>query len=463
MNGTWRSWLRNCSSLVGAVAGLVVAIFAFESLYTGIAPNVDWVVAQIELHPWAHAYLVSLATAIVIVGLLFRQREHRFQRLANEDSLTGLLNRRAFETRVKQELQRNERYGSPLAVLLVDVDKLKEINDENGHPAGDRVLRRVANSLLESCRSTDTAARLGGDEFAVLAPCTDGTAASELADRIRKMVETTPVAAHDKEVTVSIGVVGVDVATDETEEQLFELVDSMLYAAKDRGRNRVEVLTLSSDRDDNVLVPKRRSREAHTATASEMRLEVPVVSATGSHRAVYGRLRTSSVVPSASRGLLFLALGGLLSWGLVLAISHALLPYYSNGSEQIANVGRAQSRASLILRIDDELCSTCSVAIERAAQQLPGIIAMRLLKDPERVVVTYDPAHITPKGIASGLQRVGLRTEFGGRSGSPAIRESTSEAYPPVQLHSLAPMRSNPFGDANALCRGSGYREPVRA
>jgi diguanylate cyclase (GGDEF)-like protein len=100
-------------------------------------------------------------------------------------SLTGLLNARAFDQRLHQEVARAARYGGPLALLILDLDGLKRINDQQGHLAGDRALQSVASAIRDELRDVDIAARLGGDEFGVLAPRTDGTAALVLGNRVR--------------------------------------------------------------------------------------------------------------------------------------------------------------------------------------------------------------------------------------------------------------------------------------
>jgi diguanylate cyclase (GGDEF)-like protein len=158
---------------------------------------------------------------------------------AQIDALTGLWNRRYFDERLEAEVSMARRAPRPLAVLMIDIDKFKLINDTYGHATGDEVLRRVACLLGESVRTEDIVCRYGGEEFAVIAPNTcDGAAA--LAERLRHAVETMKITFLGKplHVTASIGVASHDQAP---ETSLVAQADAALYRAKQAGRNRVEV------------------------------------------------------------------------------------------------------------------------------------------------------------------------------------------------------------------------------
>ena len=166
--------------------------------------------------------------------------------LSLTDALTRLLNRRAFDARLEEEVARAERYGSPLALAMLDVDFFKLLNDTQGHPAGDRVLRHLGELLLGVGvkRDADSAFRLGGEEFAILLPNTDGDAAQSMAERLRRTVaeELFPEAASQPKghLTISIGVAAYPAhATTGTE--LIERADLALYAAKAAGRNCVRL------------------------------------------------------------------------------------------------------------------------------------------------------------------------------------------------------------------------------
>ncbi|HKA26070.1 MAG TPA: GGDEF domain-containing protein, partial [Gaiellaceae bacterium] len=166
-----------------------------------------------------------------------------FRRVASQavtDGLTGLANRRSFDDELALEWRRAERVGDSLALLLLDLDDFKSVNDEFGHQAGDVVLRRVAAILDSGARQVDLAARYGGEEFALLAPETDTLGAKKLAERLRADLEAATIelpTGGKLNVTASIGVA---VKGDlERAEQLVAAADEALYEAKRNGKNRV--------------------------------------------------------------------------------------------------------------------------------------------------------------------------------------------------------------------------------
>jgi diguanylate cyclase (GGDEF)-like protein len=178
-----------------------------------------------------------------------RQREE-LRRQAATDSLTGVPNRRHLMSVAEHEMARALRYGSPLALFMVDIDHFKSVNDTWGHPAGDRVIQALAAAMATSARDQDTIGRLGGEEFAAVLPETDRSGAAVMAGRLREAVETIASALTDDgqpvHFTVSIGVAAVETA-DSTIEDLLGRADRALYAAKRGGRNRVEVATGRGD------------------------------------------------------------------------------------------------------------------------------------------------------------------------------------------------------------------------
>ena len=160
--------------------------------------------------------------------------------LAIQDQLTGLLNVRELYRRLELELARAGRHGRPLAVLMVDADFFKSINDRFGHPAGDLVLRELAYRLRGSLRPSDVAARYGGEEFVVMLPETDATGAMAMCERLRAQVAETPfeISADNRQMlTVSIGI-AVYPRDAEAADALIAAADKALYAAKHQGRNR---------------------------------------------------------------------------------------------------------------------------------------------------------------------------------------------------------------------------------
>ncbi len=168
-----------------------------------------------------------------------KQALDRLRAEADCDYLTGLANRRRFRKALGNEVERWRRYKIPCALVLLDVDHLKKINDAHGHPAGDRVIRAVADSLSSHSRDNDTAARLGGEEFALLLAGVDSAKAVAAAERLRVAVASQAVETVGA-VTISLGVAACP-AHARTERELFSLSDSALYRAKRGGRNRAEV------------------------------------------------------------------------------------------------------------------------------------------------------------------------------------------------------------------------------
>jgi diguanylate cyclase (GGDEF)-like protein len=178
--------------------------------------------------------------------LLFRDITERMRlevelrRIATTDELTGLLNRREFLERAGREFSRSLRYDDAITMLLLDVDRFKDINDQFGHSAGDEALRRLARAGEECVRATDIFGRLGGDEFAVLLLETDIADAVRLAERLRSILDGIVMDTDHGPVsfTVSIGVATRDSET--TLDELMSRADRSLYRAKRAGRDRVD-------------------------------------------------------------------------------------------------------------------------------------------------------------------------------------------------------------------------------
>jgi two-component system cell cycle response regulator len=160
------------------------------------------------------------------------------------DPLTGVYNRRYLDDHLAAEFAFAARHGTELALLLIDADYFKRVNDTWGHAAGDAALRALAGHLQHSVRSEDMIARFGGEEFAVLARETSANGAMAVAERIRKSVERTPVqleAGNTVSLTVSVGVVHMGGSRAyPSAHALLEAADEALYRAKEGGRNRCE-------------------------------------------------------------------------------------------------------------------------------------------------------------------------------------------------------------------------------
>lgn len=161
--------------------------------------------------------------------------------LARFDSLTSVANRYYFVEMVETEMARSSRYGKPLSILMMDVDKFKEINDVYGHQAGDIVLQALCETCKMILREFDIVGRWGGDEFAILLPETPHTIAHQVAERLRGAFESTAVALEmhsPLHFSVSIGCASRN-AKDDNLDTLLDLADKALYDAKRAGRNRV--------------------------------------------------------------------------------------------------------------------------------------------------------------------------------------------------------------------------------
>jgi diguanylate cyclase (GGDEF)-like protein len=168
-----------------------------------------------------------------------RALEAELRQLASTDALTGAHNRRSFFELCDRELQRARRYGRPLALLMLDVDHFKRINDAHGHGVGDEVLKRLVGVCVKNLRPQDIVGRLGGEEFAVAMPESPAEAAERAAERLRRSLSQVEVPADKGSVhfTVSIGVA--DWPPDRCLEDTLERADKAMYAAKRGGRNRV--------------------------------------------------------------------------------------------------------------------------------------------------------------------------------------------------------------------------------
>jgi diguanylate cyclase (GGDEF)-like protein len=175
-----------------------------------------------------------------------RQTVERLRSEADVDHLTGLANRRRFRVALNREVERWRRYGVPCALLLLDIDHMKAINDRFGHPAGDLVIRQIADVLTRVLRDNDTAARLGGEEFALLLASVDGEKAAAAAERLRAILaeQTISEVGH---FSVSIGVASCP-AHAASERALYTASDKALYVAKNEGRNRVAVAPLMQEK-----------------------------------------------------------------------------------------------------------------------------------------------------------------------------------------------------------------------
>lgn len=186
----------------------------------------------------------------------------RLEELSNTDQLTGLRNRRYLENVLQEEWQRCKRYGNELAVLIMDVDFFKQVNDRYGHAAGDACLKQVARQLGQCVRwPSDQLARYGGEEFCMVMPETDGASARVVAERIREQVQSTIMLADNLQfsVTISVGICA-GVPTDSLAmSDMLRKADRALYQSKQAGRNRV---TLEGEENRPAVSPRQGRPES---------------------------------------------------------------------------------------------------------------------------------------------------------------------------------------------------------
>jgi diguanylate cyclase (GGDEF)-like protein len=190
------------------------------------------------------APMVLVAYITTMLSADIRRAYGHMKVLAQTDELTGVLNMRAFTAISERIFRQAQRYARPFSVMMIDSDSLKDVNDQYGHEAGNRLLRMTVQCIQAQLRQTDLLARYGGDEFVVLLPETPCSGAMGVAERIRRGIETSPLATREKRVTatVSIGIAcypshGADLET------VLEKADQAMYASKAGGKNRITLFS----------------------------------------------------------------------------------------------------------------------------------------------------------------------------------------------------------------------------
>jgi len=184
--------------------------------------------------------IVLLVALIWLFALMIRWVEKEraiVQQQAETDKLTGIFNRRHFESSLEREIQRACRYGSPLSLLMIDVDNFKQLNDKYGHLVGDRMLNRLARECESCLRTSDIFCRYGGDEFVIVAPETSALAAMTMARRMRQNIDALGMDQSFGALAISIGI-AVWQESFKTNDDFIAAADSALYQAKSAGRNR---------------------------------------------------------------------------------------------------------------------------------------------------------------------------------------------------------------------------------
>jgi diguanylate cyclase (GGDEF)-like protein len=192
------------------------------------------------------AELESRLASIESANADLLRQNNALSEISARDSLTGLYNRWYVMEKIDSEMNRSVRHGSPVSLIMLDIDHFKKVNDSFGHSAGDRVLRSVGQVLRDSCRVYDVPGRYGGEEFCVILPETKVGNTTVVAERIRERLAASrfEVGADSVVVTASMGIAGVDAIEGEgavSPSTLIDRADLALYSAKHLGRNRVEL------------------------------------------------------------------------------------------------------------------------------------------------------------------------------------------------------------------------------
>jgi diguanylate cyclase (GGDEF)-like protein len=245
-------WVLNNALVVAAVKGsdrtadIRAAFFNGEAIYNSIAETCAAVLVTFAV---AGNLLLAFA-ALPVVGLLQRSLSHvKLVSDARTDSKTGLLNAATWDRESAAEVVRAVRTQSPLAIVMVDIDKFKNVNDTYGHLVGDQVLKEIANTLNTLLRDYDLAGRFGGEEFSLLLPQTRAVDAFRIAERVRANIASLSIIAPGAtggervQVTVSIGVAALDSGSKRELSELVAAADAALYRAKAGGRDQVQMIS----------------------------------------------------------------------------------------------------------------------------------------------------------------------------------------------------------------------------
>lgn len=247
----WRSWIRRTGVVKGTaivtLAGIATSLALTVSIELLVLGNVAPIAIVLSIVIPA---LIATPVNATILSLLHKldAAEEQVRALSMLDPLTEAFNRRCAFELAERELERVRRYGGQFAVLLLDIDHFKEVNDRHGHLAGDAVLCAVSDLCRERSRRTDTFARYGGEEFLLLMPNCDHVQALDMAERLRRGIaelEVSPTGVPLR-VTVSIGV-AVGEAGSPSVDAVIGAADTALYRAKNLGRDRVSTSEVLDD------------------------------------------------------------------------------------------------------------------------------------------------------------------------------------------------------------------------
>jgi diguanylate cyclase (GGDEF)-like protein len=280
-----------------AIAVAAAALFSIVAvIVSGPAATEPAALGWIVFNTVALVLLADIATAAGRAQRL--AREHAL-RLSRFDPLTGLYNRTWLYTTLEHEIRRSSRMGRTFALLMLDLDDLKPVNDTFGHQSGDRLLKGAAEALLRTIRFTDAAARYGGDEFVVLLPETDAAGAHIVAEKLRRDIGSLSMRALDRHVRTSVSIGLVTYPEDGTAiEELIAAADVAMYEAKRRGKNQIVGYTTRTERVATALDRGAglRTLDASVSTG-DARSRAPGVPRPGDAQAARGPAEPAAPLP----------------------------------------------------------------------------------------------------------------------------------------------------------------------
>ena len=222
-----------------------------EGVAFALISSLVWAVSnRLAGEPYSHEIIrywntgIRLSIFLVVVEILGNQRALLIneQSLSRTDFLTGINNRREFYSRANLEILNSRRFNHPLTVVVMDVDSFKEVNDKQGHQAGDILLKIIAQTIQSAIRKTDMIARMGGDEFALLFPDTDQEGAFHVLEKVKNVIAE-KMRGMNYQVTFSFGAATFSAPQASTDE-LLSKADQLMYSAKLRGKNQIVYQTI---------------------------------------------------------------------------------------------------------------------------------------------------------------------------------------------------------------------------
>ena len=228
-------------SIIGSITIAMTTVFFLLKLGVAVSPKVALLLSTgipLIITPFLGSQIIELLIKI-------KKLEIEMRHLATYDSLSGLLTRHAFMNRAKHSIEVAKRGKQPFAMLMLDIDHFKKINDKYGHQAGDKVLESLGNSVRKIARKSDLAGRLGGEEFAFFLPNTPVENAKFFSERLLQEINQSIIKHNNNQIqyTASIGIISSPNAEIDDIDELYHLADKTLYKAKSSGRNQIQIHT----------------------------------------------------------------------------------------------------------------------------------------------------------------------------------------------------------------------------